>query len=131
MTFQNNSALHVFAIDKRTDKITHVCDVERGNEHCICIECEGRLIPKQGEILKHHFAHYTETNCSAGSNGGGGRETIFHFLLKEAIFHFKAIPFVIDDLLDSTAALLGMHNAIRGSHVAISDTAMEKAQVQT
>lgn len=123
---QTKSVLHVFAVNKRTDTITHISDVERGNEHCVCIECGERLIPKRGEILTHHFAHNPETSCSAGSNGGGGSETIFHLLLKEAICHSNTIPFVTGDLLDDTAALLGMQNAIRDSHLEITETAMEK-----
>lgn len=126
MTSQIKSVLHVFAVDKRTDTITHISDVERGTQYCICIECGERLIPKQGEILTHHFAHHTESSCSAGSNGGGCRETIYHLLLKEAIFHSNIIPFVIEDLLVDTAALLGVHSAIRGPHVEITDSTMEK-----
>lgn len=43
-----------------------------------CLECNGKMIPKKGEIRTHHFAHKSEYTCS-----GEGQK---HLYVKELIY---------------------------------------------
>lgn len=49
----------------------------RGKEYQ-CLECNGIMIPKKGEIKQHHFAHKAEYSCS-----GEGQK---HLYVKELIY---------------------------------------------
>jgi len=49
----------------------------RGAEYT-CLECNGKMIPKKGEIRTHHFAHKGEFTCS-----GEGQK---HLYVKELIY---------------------------------------------
>jgi hypothetical protein len=52
------------AINKETNAYTHPSAANKKHAY-ICIECKNKVIPKQGKINKHHFAHHnTKTNCA-------------------------------------------------------------------
>lgn len=58
------------------DRIT-INNALRGKEYQ-CLECNGIMIPKKGEIKQHHFAHKSDYSCS-----GEGQK---HLYIKELIF---------------------------------------------
>jgi len=57
------------AVKQVEDKAVHVSEVQRGLAcGCVCADCGGKFIAKQGRQRDHHFAHYTQTNCRGESN---------------------------------------------------------------
>lgn len=46
---------------------------------CFCPKCDARLVARQGEILRHHFAHHVERECE------GAGETAIHLFAKQYI----------------------------------------------
>lgn len=54
----------------------------RGREYT-CLECNGIMIPKKGEIKQHHFAHKSEYSCS-----GEGQK---HLYVKELIYQILTL----------------------------------------
>ena len=68
-------------------KSVYIDDVQNGKKcGCICKECGGALVAKQGNINVHHFAHATGTDCIKCS------QTAMHLLAKEIISEEKNIP---------------------------------------
>lgn len=68
------------------DRIVHVDQVDGGlGCGCVCPSCGGRLIAKKGQKVVHHFAHMTETNCSAAV------ETALHLAAKEVLVRERRI----------------------------------------
>jgi hypothetical protein len=51
------------ALEKDTRSYTLPSDAKKDKSY-ICIDCSAKVIPKQGEIRKHHFAHASKTTCS-------------------------------------------------------------------
>lgn len=51
------------ALEKDTRSYTLPSDAKKDKSY-ICIDCPAKVIPKQGEIRKHHFAHFSKTTCS-------------------------------------------------------------------
>ena len=51
---------------------------ERENIKFFCVGCDNELIPKLGQIKKHHFAHKKVVACSA--------QTYLHLLGKKLFF---------------------------------------------
>jgi len=45
--------------------------VPRGLEcGCVCPECGNRLVARQGEVLVHHFAHHSRSDCRNAAEAG-------------------------------------------------------------
>ena len=66
--------------------LTHIDDVVSGLDcGCICPSCNERLIAKKGKIVKHHFAHHSNTTCEFGY------ETTLHLLAKEILSEWRLI----------------------------------------
>lgn len=64
----------------------------RGKEYQ-CLECNGIMIPKKGQIKQHHFAHKSEYTCT-----GEGQK---HLYVKELIFEIL----LLDDFLFTDAKI--------------------------
>ena len=57
------------AVKQAEDKAVHVSEVQRGLAcGCVCADCGGKLVARQGPQRDHHFAHYTQTNCRGETN---------------------------------------------------------------
>ena len=57
------------AVKQAEDKAVHVSEVQRGLAcGCVCADCAGKLIARQGRQRDHHFAHYTQTDCHGETN---------------------------------------------------------------
>ena len=57
------------AVKQAEDKAVHVNEVQRGLAcGCVCADCGGKFIAKQGRQRDHHFAHYTQTDCHGETN---------------------------------------------------------------
>lgn len=54
-------------------------EAKRGKQY-ECLECKGVMIPKKGDINRHHFAHKADFSCS----GEGQR----HLYIKETMYAF-------------------------------------------
>lgn len=121
---------HIYAVDKASGELRHINEVESGNScNCICAapNCREALCAKKGAFLKHHFSHQKGANCSAGRYGGGARESIYHYCLKEAIFHSSLIPIYDSNNLNrKTWILLGLESALKEQFLAFTDPEMEK-----
>lgn len=51
----------------KDSKMVSIDDVESGLKcQCRCPACGGKLVAKKGNILMHHFAHYSLTTCEYG-----------------------------------------------------------------
>lgn len=67
------------ALHQETQEIVSATDVTRGAGcGCVCLECGGPLLARQGEIREHHFAHIND--CK---NGNG--ESFIHKYAKELV----------------------------------------------
>jgi len=120
---------HIYAIENDSGKLRHISEVESGNDcGCICADprCNQLLCAKKGNVLKHHFSHQKSTGCTAGRNGGGARESVYHYCLKEAIHYSGFIP-LNDSLINyETWDLLGYRAAINESRLMFSEAQIEK-----
>ncbi len=64
---------------EKDGKLVHVSSVERGLKcNAVCPVCKTKAIARKGAKIRHHFAHYPGTNCSA--------ETVLHFIAKQLIY---------------------------------------------
>ncbi len=78
------------AIDSN-GKSVFVDDVPNGkNCGCVCKECGGALIAKQGNVKAHHFAH------ANGNDSIKCSQTALHLLAKAIIAKEKRIPAIIN-----------------------------------
>jgi hypothetical protein len=69
------------------DRLVPVEEVPRGLAcNCRCPQCDRRLVAKQGEIVRWHFAHEAEGIVCAGAF-----ETMVHWLAKQIIADANAI----------------------------------------
>jgi hypothetical protein len=79
MSEKSNQPPQPFAYDAN-GLLVHVNDVPRGLAcQCRCVVCDGRLVARHGQIRKHGFAHYQDTECS------GGTEAAIHLAAKELL----------------------------------------------
>jgi hypothetical protein len=61
-------------------RLVHASTVPRGLAcGCICPQCAAPLQARQGDVLRHHFAHAADARCS------GALETALHKLAKQII----------------------------------------------
>lgn len=68
-------------------KNVYIDDVPNGKKcNCVCAECGGKLIARQGNIRVHHFAHEN------GAENEKCAQTALHLLAKEIIFDEGLIP---------------------------------------
>ncbi|MCK4640070.1 MAG: hypothetical protein KAU06_01930 [Candidatus Marinimicrobia bacterium] len=64
---------------EKDGKLVHVSSVERGLKcDAVCPVCKTMVVARKGAKIRHHFAHYPGTNCSA--------ETVLHFIAKQLIY---------------------------------------------
>lgn len=73
----------------KNSKGENVCidDVPNGKKcNCVCVECGGKLVAKQGNIRAHHFAHEN------GNESEKCAQTALHLLAKSIIFDEGLIP---------------------------------------
>lgn len=64
---------------EKEGRLVHVSDVERGLKcGAVCPVCKTAVLARKGAKMRHHFAHYPGTNCSA--------ETVLHFIAKQLIY---------------------------------------------
>ncbi|MBD5408741.1 MAG: hypothetical protein HDR54_05035 [Treponema sp.] len=72
-------------------KSVYIDDVPNGKKcGCLCAECHGALIAKQGNIKAHHFAH------ASGNDSIKCSQTALHLLAKEIVAEEKRIPAFVD-----------------------------------
>lgn len=64
-----------FAKNKVTNEFTSILDADKKEEY-VCCSCGSKLIPKKGNIVTHHFAHYDNEECKYA------QETALHQLCK-------------------------------------------------
>ena len=75
------------AIDIQTNQIIHISKLPRGIESKTkCFDCSEPVFAKRGDIRRHHFSHFGETNC----NG----ESYLHYRAKELICKTKLVPYL-------------------------------------
>jgi hypothetical protein len=65
------------AYDSVGESRVTINEAKRG-EHYKCLECKGVMIPKKGDINRHHFAHKADFSCT----GEGQR----HLYIKELMY---------------------------------------------
>jgi hypothetical protein len=64
----------------RAGAIVHVSEVARGLDcGCVCDRCGDALVARKGVYRQHHFAHYSNSDCS------GAAESLLHRLAKELL----------------------------------------------
>jgi hypothetical protein len=64
----------------------HVSQVARGLDcDCICFRCGGVLVARKGARREHHFAHYSDSDCS------GAAESLLHRLAKDLLSNATAL----------------------------------------
>ena len=123
------SKIHnIFALDKKTRDLKHIGDVSHGNGcGCVCAACNEDLCAKTHAIeVKPYFSHQPGSKCSVGGLGfGGGKESIFHYALKEAIFRLQRIP-LGNSLCGKTIALLGYASLVEEHHLVFSNPEIER-----
>lgn len=77
-------------------RVVHIDDVANGARcECICSQCAGLLIAKNGgQERAHHFAHESGTECA------GGAETAIHVAAKQIVADYKriALPLPIGEM---------------------------------
>jgi hypothetical protein len=60
--------------------VVHVSEVASGIAcHCFCPSCDEPLVAKKGQLMQHHFAHQSGTECP------GAQESAIHLAAKQAI----------------------------------------------
>ena len=67
------------AYDSTSESRVTINEAKRGKQY-ECLECKGVMIPKKGDINRHHFAHKADFSCS----GEGQR----HLYIKETMYAF-------------------------------------------
>ncbi len=78
--------LVTYGIDKQTDELRYIKDVDRGLAcNCKCPYCSGDLVAYQGQKIKHHFKHRSGADCK------GAFESQLHLLSKEIIEENKVL----------------------------------------
>ncbi len=56
---------------ERDGRLIHVSRVESGlGCRCVCPVCKGRVLARKGKVMRHHFAHHSQGECSP--------ETVLH-----------------------------------------------------
>lgn len=123
---------HIYGLDKHTGKPRHISEVSSGNAcNCICADprCNQPLCAKKGVELRHHFSHQRSTGCTAGRFGGGARESIFHYCLKEAIYKASCLPIATSTLSSEVWELLGYQEAVKDTGLHFTSAKMEKRLV--
>lgn len=74
------------------DENVYIDDVPNGKKcNCVCAECGGKLVAKQGNIRTHHFAHEN------GNESEKCAQTALHLLAKSIIFDEGLIPKINKD----------------------------------
>jgi hypothetical protein len=52
----------------RAGMIVHVSEVARGLDYgCVCDRCGDALVARKGASRQHHFAHYSNSDCSGAA----------------------------------------------------------------
>jgi hypothetical protein len=70
----------------RAGVIVHVSEVARGLDcGCVCDRCGDALVARKGASRQHHFAHYSNSDCS------GAAESLLHRLAKELLSNASAL----------------------------------------
>jgi hypothetical protein len=49
------------AVDAATNEYTQPVDADPAKVYK-CVECDQRVVPRKGQVRRHHFAHYASTN---------------------------------------------------------------------
>jgi hypothetical protein len=83
--------LQDFQLGLKNGKVVHAEAVPSGIKcNCYCPSCGGRFVAYKGQVLRPHFKHLKEANCSYSF------ESSLHFLAKEIIQQkkFLDLPFL-------------------------------------
>ncbi len=65
---------------ERDGRLVHVSSVERGlGCGCVCPVCKDPVLARKGDVMRHHFAHYSRGGCSP--------ETVLHRVGKELLYN--------------------------------------------
>jgi len=79
-------------------RMVPVVMVERGLAcNCRCPQCDRRLVAKKGDIIRHHFAHESDAQCS------GAFESMLHRLAKQIVADHQTIRL---------PTLIGFHDGV-------------------
>lgn len=69
-------------------KTAHISEVDKGLDcNCLCPACGERLVAKKGNIKVHHFAHYSQIDCSLAY------ETSLHLGVKRVLERERKLLF--------------------------------------
>ena len=64
---------------EKEGRLVHVSTVERGLKcNAVCPVCKTPVVARKGAKIRHHFAHYTATDCNP--------ETVLHFIAKHLLY---------------------------------------------
>lgn len=78
---------YILIAKNSNDENVYIDDVPNGKKcNCLCAECGGKLIARQGNIRVHHFAHEN------GAENEKCSQTALHLLAKKIIFDEGLIP---------------------------------------
>jgi hypothetical protein len=96
-------------------RMVPVAGVERGLAcNCRCPQCDRRLVAKQGDVKRWHFAHEADANCA------GAFESMVHRLAKQIIADHGVVH---------VPALIGFHpetpTLFDAADVALTDVRLE------
>ncbi len=81
-------------------RLVSIADANRGAaDGLICPGCRAPLVARKGQVLRHHFAHASDTACE------GAYETMLHLLGKQIIAEVRHVklPDVSGRILSQTA----------------------------
>jgi hypothetical protein len=112
----------------RAGVIVHVSEVARGLDcGCVCDLCGDALVARKGVSRQHHFAHYSNSDCS------GAPESLLHRLAKELLSHAKSLALPAYIYRAKSKSRFGMPpvsiegEILAASRVCISSVAVEQS----
>lgn len=77
------------AVDIGSQKSYHISERIPSGIQLVCPYCANKVIPRKGQIRRHHFSHKIETNCNPGIETllhDGAKHFIYNSLIKERPF---------------------------------------------
>jgi hypothetical protein len=107
-----------FGISRKTGKMVGVEDVPRGKAcDCICAECGGVLVARQGQVRAWGFAH-----LASGVDCAGAAETALHRMAKQLVAGWQEISLPelkVTEVLEGRFERHEETSALPGRHVEI------------
>ncbi|MES1159221.1 MAG: hypothetical protein ABUM51_00545 [Bacteroidota bacterium] len=80
------SDIMLWALMKGTNELVNIDDVIKSEgKEFVCVGCGSDVFSRQGEVNRHHFAHYAGTICERAG------ECIIHRLIKEVLYKERKV----------------------------------------